>query len=525
MSNHLQPVPKWNFIMGNLLHAGDIFAKLPECHSAYMMTIISRQFPDHGAFYFDAWPMMEPMLVVTDPDMAQQLVTHPTVSWVKPRKLQDWFYPITGGPSLFDSNGAIYKSLHKIYSPAFSSANTLAWNSAFVDRVEVFRDLLRERATTGERFLLRPMVLNLVMDVIGEVLLNLNLDCQRSPNPLCEYMTRQLSLKFDEYKPGNILALLDPTIYYRTWANNRRLNVEISKQLDVRFAALKESRKKSSSSSSAAAPYKSIIDLAIEDFLHANPDAATLTPEFVTTATRNLRMFFFSGHDSTATTILYCYYVLSRHPTALSLLRAELDSVFGPYPTPSSRPTQAASEQIKSHPQILNSLPYTAAVIRETLRLYPPANSIRYCTTDIDLTDSRGNVYPTAGFSVLLSHYMIHKNPSFWARADEFLPERWLVGPEHELSPPRNGYRPFETGNRMCMAQQLVVTEVKSVLACTAREFDVADAYGEVDEGVGRKTNLDGVGGERAFMVEGGAAHPNGGFPARVRVSGYEGGS
>ncbi|KAB5518696.1 cytochrome P450 [Coniochaeta sp. 2T2.1] len=501
--------------MGNLLHAGDIFSKLPECHSAYMMTIISRQFPNHGAFYFDAWPMMEPMLVVTDPDMAQQLVTHPTVSWIKPRKLQDWFYPITGGPSLFDLNGHAYKSLHKIYSPAFSTANTLAWNSAFVDRVEVFRDLLREKARTGERFLLRPMVLNLVMDVIGEVLLNLNLDCQRSTHPLCEYMTRQLSLKFDEYKPGNILALLDPTIYYRTWANNRRLNAEISKQLDARFAALKESRLQKSSSS-AVAPYKSIIDLAIEDFLTTNPSATALTPEFVTTAARNLRMFFFAGHDSTATTILYCYYVLSQHPTALSLLRAELDSVFGP--DSSSSP---AASQIKSHPQILNSLPYTTAVIRETLRLYPPANSIRYCTTDIDLTDSQGNVYPTAGFSVLLSHYTIHKNPSFWARADEFLPERWLVGPEHELYPPRNGYRPFETGNRMCMAQQLVMAEVKSVLACTAREFDVADAYGEVDEEVGKKVDLRGVGGERAFMVEGGAAHPNGGFPARVRVSGY----
>jgi cytochrome P450 len=117
------------------------------------------------------------------------------------------------------------------------------------------------------------------------------------------------------------------------------------------------------------------------------------------------------------------------------------------------------------------------------------------------------------------------RNPKFWPRAEDFVPERWLVEPGHELYPPKGGWRPFEHGARMCPGQQQVMTEIKAVLACTVREFNIKDAYAEVD--AGKRINLRGVAGQRAYMIEAGAAHPNGKYPCRVYLSGYvsEGGT
>lgn len=58
------------------------------------------------------------------------------------------------------------------------------------------------------------------------------------------------------------------------------------------------------------------------------------------------------------------------------------------------------------------------------------------------------------------------------------------------------------------------MTEIKTILACTVREFDIRDCYAEMDGN--EKVDLSGVDGERAFMIEAGAAHPADGYPCRV---------
>ena len=80
-------------------------------------------------------------------------------------------------------------------------------------------------------------------------------------------------------------------------------------------------------------------------------------------------MFIFAGNDSTSTGLLYAYHVLSLNPHALSALREEHDTVFGSI--------QNTANVIKHDPILLNKCKYTVAVIKETLRLYPPASTIR----------------------------------------------------------------------------------------------------------------------------------------------------
>lgn len=380
-------MPPWNPLLGNLLAAGKLFDHLPaDSHSCYMLRMLSLDFPD-GAYYLDVWPMMGPLLVVTDPEMSYAAETHPLVGAMKPRTLQAWFHPIAGGTSQSDLNGRPWKYLRDLFSPAFSNGNVNAMAPVIVDRIEIFRQILRERAASGEAFLLEPSVLSLINDMICETLLGMESDVQREGHPLTEAMMRQLRMKFTEYNPANVLSFLNPLSRYRLWNNSRILDAGMKAQLRARFEAYRSDK-----AGQEARGFKPMIDIAIEDYLRqpGNAGATELDPDFVDMMARNMRAAFFVGYDSTASSILFCYYTLWKHPDVLARVRAEHDAVF-------ASDIDSVPRQIIEKPQILNALPYTLAVTKETMRLFPVANGIREGSPDLELVDAKGTRYPTAG--------------------------------------------------------------------------------------------------------------------------------
>src|SRR2546423_431591 len=124
-------------------------------------------------------------------------------------------------------------------------------------------------------------------------------------------------------------------------------------------------KKKSHSQNLPTGKPKDILDLALSD-----PDygSSTSTSELID----QLKTFFFAGHDTTASTISWAYYFLSQSPSSLLLLRQELDTVFGSESTPGE-----VASKLMSDPKIHNRLDYTLAVIKESLRLEPPAAPAR----------------------------------------------------------------------------------------------------------------------------------------------------
>ena len=225
-----------------------------------------------------------------------------------------------------------------------------------------------------------------------------------------------------------------------------------------------------------------------------------------------IKLFIFGGHDTTATTICYLLLLLSRNPSALQKLREEHDSIFGP------DPAQTVS-LLTSQPHLLNRLPYTLAVIKETLRLFPVVTSPRAGRTGFLLTDSDGQRYPTEHCLVWSNHHGLHNNPLFWPRVEDFLPERFLVDEGHPLHPLKHAWRPFEAGPRNCIGQELAITELKLVLVTLARELDIKDAYDEWDKTSGNSKSIKTVNGERAYQIQLGSARPSDGFPARVQMA------
>ena len=311
----------------------------------------------------------------------------------------------------------------------------------------------------------------------------------------------------------NPLEFLNIPRYVVQWWNGRRMDEHIGAELDKRFQEYQENSVSSSSTS--------VIDLVLQAYMaeseghksNTRSSKKQLDPRFRTFATSQIRLFLFVGHDSMSSTICYAVHLLSQNLNTLERIRTEHNAVFG-------TDISALPSLLKAQPHLLSSLSYTTAVIKETLRLFPPGSGIRQGSPGTDLVGEDGTHYPTENTLIWILHTALHRAPEYWVEPDSFLPERWLVGPGHELYPRKGAWRAFEWGPRNCIGQGLAMTELRITLAMIAREFDFKPGYEEWDRLYPRK-GVQTYRGERAYQIEEAAAHPADNYPCRVAISPY----
>lgn len=159
---------------------------------------------------------------------------------------------------------------------------------------------------------------------------------------------------------------------------------------------------------------------------------------------------FFAGHETTARTLTYTWYALASNPHVAEKLHQELDTVLG-----DRTPTL----------EDLHHLPYTLQVIKEVLRLYPPAP---FYIRDSIGEDELGG-FKTQGLPVLMSPYYTHRHPEFWENPLEFNPDRWT--PEQEADRHPYAYHPFAAGQRVCIGNNFSLLESHILLSLLAREY------------------------------------------------------
>jgi cytochrome P450 len=289
------------------------------------------------------------------------------------------------------------------------------------------------------------------------------------------------------------------------------MNQYLDEEIDKRFEELAMSR--ANVSKATRLQSRSIISLAMDQYLEEVEGSEELSRKaFKKLAKPHLRMFLYAGHDTTSSTLIYCYLLLSRHPETMHRLRAEHDNVFGP-----DFSLEGINRRIADDPAILNLMPYTSAIIKEVLRIFPPAGSMRDGREDFFLTDENGKRYPTAGCNIWVLSLAMHHSPNVFAKPEEFIPDRWLVDQNNPLYPKKASWRAFERGPRSCIGQTLAQLELKVALLMTIRMFDIAPAYEEWDQ-LHPREGVKTVDGNRVYQAEmgGGGAHPVDGFPVRV---------
>ena len=258
--------------------------------------------------------------------------------------------------------------------------------------------------------------------------------------------------------------------------------------------------------------YRTVVNLALNEYLKEQPGSNAvrcLDADFKRFAVSQMKVFILAGHDTTSATLCYVYYTLSRNPSALQRVRAEHDDIFG------SDITQTTAA-ITENPYALNNLPFTLAVIKETLRLFPPSSATREGEPGFSLTQD-GRQYPTEGFTIWCSHQGIHREPLYWPQPDSFIPERWLVSDGDPLHPIKGAWRPFEWGPRNCIGQELALLELKIAMVMTLRNFNITASYDTWDH-VHRTKEPRTVNNERAYYAMKGTTRPVDGFPSKVTV-------
>jgi cytochrome P450 len=160
---------------------------------------------------------------------------------------------------------------------------------------------------------------------------------------------------------------------------------------------------------------------------------------------------YLAGHETTALTLAWSWYLLSQNPNVENELVSEWQHVLaGATPT---------ADQ-------LHRLPYTAAVIAESMRLYPPVYVIgREATDDLEL----GGYRVKRGYTVLMSQWVSHRDPRYFPEPEEFRPERWENGLAKRI--PKFAYYPFGGGQRLCVGSSFALMEAAIILAAVGQRY------------------------------------------------------
>lgn len=207
-----------------------------------------------------------------------------------------------------------------------------------------------------------------------------------------------------------------------------------------------------------------IIDKVVEDHLAGRGDDQSMVELLVRRQKRNPELkldvvalrneaatIFMAGHETTAATLTWAWYLLSRAPWVEKSVHEEIARVCG-----SRTPTL----------EDLPDLNWCRAVIEETLRLYPPVPILARQATEADRI---GDIDVKPASLVLIVPWLLHRTESLFKDAHLFKPERFLS----DKRPVPYSYIPFAAGPRLCPGLQFGLNEAILCLAVLAQRFRV----------------------------------------------------
>ena len=165
-----------------------------------------------------------------------------------------------------------------------------------------------------------------------------------------------------------------------------------------------------------------------------------------------------AGHETTASSLNWFWYLLTQSPDVAALLHAEVDAAADGYPAYETLP----------------DFPYTRQVLDETLRLYPPG----WLLTRRSVEASRIADYALpAGTDVLVSPYLVQRHPAYWDAPERFDPSRFA--PAAGATRNRFVYLPFGLGPRACIGEHLAQIEMLAHAVSLARRFELSLVAGQ----------------------------------------------
>ena len=364
---------------------------------------------------------------VCHPDLVEQVLVTDADVYEKGQLLQDTLGQFIG-EGLFLLEGEEWKEQRTALQPAFYREKIAAYGETMTG----FAAATGDGWTDGERFDVLPEMREYTLRVLGKTLLDVDID--RTADAL-EPLLSALRERLDPRSLSAYVPLAVPT------PTNRRVRSARATFEATLDDIIAERQAESAADREARDDVLSLL-LSLDD--------ETMTRERLG---HQLLTFLVAGHDTTALTLTYAWFLLGHHPERQRKLHEELDSVLG-----DAAPT----------PQDLFELPYLDDVLTEVLRRYPPAfTTFRQPTEPVTLGGY--DVAPDAQLTI--PQWLVHRDERWYDDPDAFRPERWTD--EFEAQLPDYAYYPFGGGPRHCIGMRFARMEAKLALATIAREYAV----------------------------------------------------
>jgi cytochrome P450 len=362
---------------------------------------------------------------VTHPDLVEEiLVTNPD-DYEKGELLQRSLGEYVG-EGLFLLEGEEWKEQRTALQPAFYRERIAAYGETMTD----FARKTGADWSDGQRFDVLPAMRQYTLRVLGKTLLDVDID--RTAGAL-EPLLDALRERLDPRSPSAYVPLWVPTPTNRRVRSARAdFEVTLDQIIAERQAEAAEEREQRDD----------VLSLLL------SLDDGTMSRKRLG---HQLLTFLVAGHDTTALTLTYTWFLLGHHPRAQRKLHDELDATLG-----GADPT----------PEDLFELPYLEKVLTEVLRLYPPAfTTFRQPTEPVQL----GGYDIGSDAQLTIPQWLVHRDGRWYDDPDAFRPERWTDEFESEL--PDYAYYPFGGGPRHCIGMRFARMESKLAIATLARRY------------------------------------------------------
>ena len=407
----LPPGPKGSLIGGNLGQVGprrvDFFLDL------------ARTYGPLASFRIGRWRLF----LASDPDLIQQVLVTDAKSYIKHFGART-FKPVLGN-GLVTSEGDFWRRQRRLLQPAFLKAQVQSYAPVMANLTEAMLAKWHSGKPVNLEFEFSSLTSAIALKTL------FGLDDQGDRERIDESLRQVFDL---------LTARLDMPFQWPLWLptpTNIRLNRALTNVRRVvdGFIAAGRARPRGS-------------DLLSTMIAAQHDDGTGMSDQQLRDEAMTL---YLAGHETTALTLTWSWYLLAQHPAAEQKLVEEWQRVLnGRAPNPSD----------------LAALPYTAAVISEAMRLYPPVYVIgREAVTDLEL----GGYRVKRGYTVLMSQWVNHRDPKYFADPERFSPERWLDGLATRL--PKFAYYPFGGGQRICIGSHFALMEAAIILSTVGQKY------------------------------------------------------
>lgn len=382
--------------------------------------------------------MGQQFVLLSDPSMIHQVLVTNVATFPK----EDRDLTIMGsllGYGLLTTNGAQHRTYRKLAQPAFHAKRIVSYGETMTRSAENTLAEWRD----GETRDINIEMLRTTMYIVAKTLFNTDQDTMAGGADAIGEAIHQLQKIADyDFTWAGVIP--------QWWPNraNRRRNGARQQLYGLIEGMIAERR-----TTAIDGEVQDQGDLLSMLLLAEDEDGRRLSDQEVRDEAINL---FVAGHETTSNALTWTWYLLSQHPAAEAKLHAELARVLG-----GRTPTLAD----------LGELPYTAQVIKESMRLYPPAWMLntRQAKEDVILNNETASYHFPKGTKLFIAPYVMHRLPQYFDAPAQFRPERFT--PEFEKNLPRFAYMPFGGGPRICIGNAFAMMEAQLVLATIAQQY------------------------------------------------------